>query len=320
MTAPGYNGRAGGVVAARPPVALPEVLALRPGSIVALRPLTFADTLDSIVLVLRWSLAPVAVVVFAVVWPDLLIREAIMARLAPVPTSSLDPDALLQAYVAGAPIWVANILVALFVSAVVSGALVALLGARDRGSDVGAGAALLFGVRRSGAVLGASLLGLGSVAVVALVTVVFATLFGVLIPIVGFLVMLPVLLAVLLLGFAISYLVVPVAIEEGRGPWSSFLRTLVLLRRGAWRVLATTALVLLLLLTIAGGLLFLGAVLMDLLGTAGWILEALGGALLAAIATPLLAATGFVVHRDLRVRTEGYDLIVRIDELTGAAR
>lgn len=289
-----------------------------PGRDVPLRPLTLADALDTIVIVLRRGAAPVAVIVLAVVWPDLLIREAAIARVAPAPTT-LDPDALLRAYALGAPWWLLNIVVALFVSAVVSGALVALFDARDHGIAVGARAALLRGLRRSGAVLGATLLGVGLVAVLAFVTLVAATILGIVLPVIGFLLLLPVLVVLVLAGFVVSYLVVPVAVVEGRGPWSSFVRTLALIRRGNWRLLAITALVLLLLLAVAVSLLVAGALLADLLGAAGWILETLGGALLATIATPLLAATGFVVHRDVRVRSEGFDLLVRAHALREAA-
>jgi len=282
-----------------------------PGRDVPLRPLTIADTLDSVVVVLRRGAAPVAVIVLAVVWPDLLVREAAIARLAPVPTTTVDPEVLLTAYAAGAPWWLLNIAVALFISAVVSGGLVALFDARDHGVALGARDALLRGLRRSGAVLGATLLGLGAVGVLAFATVIAATVLGIVLPVIGFLLLLPVLLVLVLLGFVVSFLVVPVAVVEWRGPWRSFVRTLELIRRGNWRLLAVTALVLVLLLAIAVSLLVAGALLVDLLGAAGWILEVLGGALLAAIATPLLAAAGFVVHRDVRVRAEGFDLVVR---------
>ncbi len=292
-------------------------LAGTPGAVVPLRPLTVGDTLDSIVRILRRAAAPIAVLVLAVVWPDLLLRDALLARTAPLPTANLDPDELLMTTLDGAGWWLLSMVVGLYVGVVVSGAIVAALSARDRSTPIGAWAALGVGLRRSGATFGATLIGVGLVIAVLFVVTIAATIMGIVIPIVGFLVMLPVLLLVALVGLVVSILVIPVAIEEGTGPWRTVTRTLTLLRWRLWWVLGVTLLVLLLLLAVAGALLVLGGLLMDLLGGAAWVLETLGSVLLAAVATPLLAATGFVIHREVRVRVEGFDLTVRTRGLRG---
>lgn len=92
-----------------------------------------------------------------------------------------------------------------------------------------------------------------------------------------------------------------------------------LVRHRFWRSVLLTLLLGLLTLGLVAGLGALGALLASALGEFSWMLQVAGGALFAAISTPLFAAAGLVLYRDLRVRTEAYDLQVRARALAGSS-
>ena len=55
----------------------------------------------------------------------------------------------------------------------------------------------------------------------------------------------------------------------------------------------------------------LGVLVANALGELGWTLQVIGGGMMSAATTPIFAAAGLVLYRDLRVRGEAYDLHVR---------
>ncbi len=288
-----------------------------PGRLVPLRPLTVSDILDLVFQTLRRAGGPVAVIVLAVLLPELLLRELATFRF--TRTATIDPTDIGAAF-AGFGWVVVSALVGLYVGLVISAAIVALLAARDRGATLGVWGGLRIGLARSGATVGASVLTMLGVTAASFVALVIGIVFAVVIPFAGLLLMVPIVLFVPLVGFLMSYLLIAVAVEEGVGPWHTLTRTVTLLRRGFWRAVLITLLLGLLTLAVGAGLFALGGLIAAGLGELGWVLQVLGGGLFSAISTPLFAAAGLILYRDLRVRGEAYDLRVRARALRGAPR
>lgn len=280
-----------------------------PGRLLPLRPLTISDVLDTVFVTLRRAGAPVLVILLAVLLPELLLREVVTARL--LPTA---PGAELDLAVAGLGWAFVSTLVGLYLGLVISAAIVALFSARDRAWPLGIRQALLLGVRRSGATVGASVLAALVVGVVFVPAVFVGTLFALTVPVAGVLVTIPVVLFVPLVGYLVSFVLVAVAVEEGTGPIATLGRTVRLLRRSFWRSVLLTLQLLVLVLVVAAAIAVLGALVAAVLGELSWILQVLGGGLFSALTTPIFAAAGLVLYRDLRVRVEGYDLEVRARE------
>lgn len=290
---------------ASPVMELPMQL---PGRLIPLRPLTVSDVLDLAFQVLRRVGAPLVVLVFAILVPEQLLRQVIGFGLQP--PDALDPTDFGAAFTNLGWLLVSSF-VGFYVGLVVSAAIVAILAARDRGQDLSVWPSLRIGLVRSGATLGASLM-LGIGAVVLFVPVfLFGVLIAVALPIVGIVLFVPVLLFVPLVGFLCSVLLVAVAVEEGTGPWRTLTRTLALVRSGFWRSVLITLLLWLVMLGVVAGLFVGGAFLSMFLGELTWTLQVLGGALFTAVSTPLAAAAGLVLYRDLRVRGEAFDLVTR---------
>jgi len=287
-----------------------------PGRLVPLRPRTVADTLDVTLIALRRGGGSVLAIVLAILLPEVLLREAVTLRVTGPFTT--DPATLWEP-VAGSGWLVLSALIGLYLGLVISAAIVASLGARDRGLSLNVLGAMKIGFARSGATAGASVLAAIGIVPLAFVGLIIGMVLAFVIPIVGLLLMIPVLLFVPLVGYLISFLLVAVAVEEGLGPWSTLVRTLSLIRRGFWRSLLVTLALAVLLLAIVAGLFLAGFLLSTALGDLGWTLQVLGSGLFGAISTPLFASAGLVLHRDLRVRGEAYDLRLRARVLAGAA-
>lgn len=293
-----------------------SILAGVPGRLVPLRARTVADTLDVSLIALRRGGSSVLVVVVAILLPELLLREALTLQV----TGPLTTDpAALEAPVAGFAWLLLSAAIGLYLGLVISAAIVGLLGARDRDLPLSVLGALKLGFARSGATLGASVLAAVVIVPLTFVGLLIGMVLAVLIPILGLLLMIPVVLFVPLLGYLMSFLLVAVAVEEGLGPWGTLVRTLSLIRRGFWRSLFVTFVLAVLLLAILAGLFFAGFLLTTALGDLGWTLQVLGGGLFGAISTPLFASAGLVLHRDLRVGGEAYDLRLRARVLADAA-
>jgi hypothetical protein len=129
----------------------------------------------------------------------------------------------------------------------------------------------------------------------------------------------PVVLVVSLVALVLSYVVIPIAMEEERGAWTTFVRALSLLRRRFGYVVGLTMLVMLLLFAVTLGLSLVFLVLSLALGGANWIAESLQAILFSLISAPVTALAAWVIHRDARVRLEAYDVVVRNQALGGGA-
>jgi hypothetical protein len=270
--------------------------------------------LDLVFQALRRAGAPVAVIILVVLWPELILREALTARFT---RAMMTGTADVGAMVGGAGWVVASALLGFYVGLVVSAAMVAVLSARDRGAALGTWGALKIGLARSGATVGASAMAAVALVVVASITLIVGAVLGVLIPVVGLLMVLPIVLLVALVGFLVSYLLVAVAVQEGVGPWRTLTRTVSLLRGGFWRAVLVTLLLLVLMVAVVAALFTIGALVANLMGELTWTLQVLGTGVFTAVSTPMFAAAGLILHRDLQVRGEAYDLRVRARALTG---
>ena len=286
-----------------------------PGRLVPFTPRTLADTLDVTLTALRGGGGSVLVVVLAILLPEVLLREALTLRFTGPFTT--DPVTTLEAPAAGFAWLILSTLVGLYLGLVISAAIVALLGARDRGLPLGVLGAMKIGFARSGATLGASVLAAIGIVPLAFVGLVIGMILAFVLPFVGLFLMIPVILFVPLLGYLVSFLLIAVAIEEGHGPWRTLVRTLSLIRRGFWRSLLVTLVLAVLLLAIIAGLFFAGFLLSTAMGELDWMLQVVGSGLFGAISTPLYASAGLVLHRDLRVKGEAYDLRLRARVLAG---
>jgi hypothetical protein len=294
---------------AQPPTqTMTQLVTQPPGRLIPLRPLTISDVLDLSFQVLRRLGAPLAVLVFAILVPEQLLREVIGVGLQPPAT--VDPADIGAAFTNLGWLLVSSF-IGFYVGLVISAAIVALLATRERGLELSVGPSLRIGLGRSGATLGASLmLGVGAV-IVFIPVLLLGTLVAVVLPVVGIVLFIPIVLFVPLVGFLCSVVLVAVAVEEGTGPWKTLTRTLALVRSGFWRSVLITLLLWLVILGVVAGLFVGGALLSMVLGDLTWTLQVLGGAVLTTVSTPLLAAAGLVLYRDLRVRSEAFDLVTR---------
>jgi hypothetical protein len=190
----------------------------------------------------------------------------------------------------------------LLVHLVVLTAAIALVLQADRGERPSIVAALRVAVDRSGATVGGSVLLLAT----SLLAVVMVLPLGVV------LAALPVLGAVLALGLGVVVLavlagtfalVVPVAVVEERGAWTTFRRVLWVVR-GRFGRLVGTILVVLLAVVLVAFLVSIPVVLLTgWLGPPGWVADGLTTTLLTAVAVPVVAVSGLLVHHDARERS-----------------
>lgn len=294
-----------------------------PGHIVALRPLTVGDTLDGIFQSLRASFGTLMGLVLLVIGPYQLLSGAVFDRLLPGFGTFDDPqqfeafDTMFEDLV---PVlgWLAVLfVVGLVVSVLVAGALTAVASAADRARPITMGEALRISFDRSGATIGSSVLVLLAAVVAALVLAIPLALVGLASPVVAIVLFLPVVLVIGLCGLVLSSLVIPIAIEEQRGAWTTFVRAVSLLRRRFGYITGITMLVLLLLIAVTLGLGVAFLVLSLVLGGAGWIGESIQAILSSLVSAPVTALAAWVIHRDARVRLEAYDVVVRNQALGG---
>lgn len=131
----------------------------------------------------------------------------------------------------------------------------------------------------------------------------------------GILIFLAVLAVIwLMLSYSLAYVVVVV---EGAGPVAALRRSFRLVRGRFWRVLGT-----LVLASIISGLVAQVAVIPfsipgDIFGDwLGLVFTTIGGVIAAIITTPLSANAQTLLYYDGRIRVEGYDLRLLVDEVT----
>ncbi len=292
------------------------------GTLLPLRPLALSDIIDGAFRLLRATFPVVALVVVVVQGGYQLLSNYLIVQTVPevLDPFSLDPFApdLVDLDLLGRTLTVGLVtgLLGLVVSVITSAAVVEAALERDRGGQPRVGSVLGASVRRIGATLGATLLGLLAGGVAALALMVVLVPLGVLVPPLAVLVAIPLVLALLIGVGALSTLVLPVAmLETERGAWATFTRALWVIRHRFGQVLAVTAVaaVVLLLVTLALGVAV--TVLAALAGPAGWAVDAVGATLTAVVTTPVIAYVGLLVLLDARVRLEGFDLTVRAQRL-----
>jgi hypothetical protein len=294
-----------------------------PGHIVALRPLTVGDTLDGIFQSLRASFGTLIGLVLLINGPWALLSSAMFDRLLPGFGTFDDPaqfetfDTMLEDLVPALG-WLGGlILVGLLISILLAGALTAVVGAADRARPITIGESLRISVERSGATVGSTVLVLVATVVTGFVLGIPVALIGLASPIVAIVLFLPIMLVVGLTGLVLSSLVIPIAIEEQRGAWTTFVRALSLLRRRFGYITGITMLVLLLMIAVTFGLGIVFFVLTLALGGVGWIGESIQGILSSLVSAPVTALAAWVIHRDARVRLEAYDVVIRNQALGG---
>ena len=294
-----------------------------PGHIVALRPLTVGDTLDGIFQSLRASFGTLLGLVLLVVGPYQLLSGAAFDRLLPGFGAFDDPqsfeafDTMFEDLIPALG-WLAVLfVVGLLVSVIVAGALTAVAGAADRAQPISIGQALRISLERSGATVGASVLVLLAAVLTTLVLAIPLALLGLASPAVAIVLFVPIVLVVGLCGMVLSSLVIPIAIEEERGAWTTFVRAVSLLRRRFGYITGITMLVVLLLIAVTLGLGVVTLILTFVLGGIGWIGESIQAMLSTLVSAPVTALAAWVIHRDARVRLEAYDVVVRNQALGG---
>jgi hypothetical protein len=277
--------------------------------------------LDGSVRAVRRVVWPTAALVLVVLGPLQLLTNLAISRLAPGLVGGgleglLDLDVAFTTEVAGSLVLV-NLLTGLLgylLSLVASAGVVALLLAIDRGEPAALGSALRAAGRALVATLVASFLlsaaagSLGFVALLATVVVLVVPVVG---PVLFVLVVLPVLVVGIALALALTAVVVPVAVVEGGGPIQTLTRTVTIVARRplviAWITLLMAVVVGVLALALQLPFLLLAG----LVPAGGWAVEAFGATAGQLVSVPLSAAAALLVYLDVRVRTEGLDLVVR---------
>lgn len=295
----------------------------RPGRLLPLRPLTVGDTLDGAFRSLRATFGKAALTVLLILGPYQLASSLLLALVAPEFTSGeiLDPamfddpasvaDLTGRLGIPGILLWV----VGLLVNVIAGAAVVALVLRADRGEHLDVRDALRTAVARSGAAVGASVLTFVTLAVVAIAAIALLIPLTIAVPPLGILLFLVLGVVGVGVGAGIVSLVVPVAVVEDRGAWTTFTRVLWVARVRFWRLLGITLLILLLLgiasLVVSVPLTLLAWV----VGSASWIVDGISATLVAVVTLPVGAFAALLVYLDARIRHEGYDLELRTEHL-----
>jgi hypothetical protein len=296
------------------------------GRVLPLRPLTVADVLDGSVRAVRRVVGPTVALVLVVLGPLQLLTNLAISRIAPGLVGGglgglFDPESFLATELAAGPLVLVNLLAGLLgylLSLIASAGVVALLLALDRGEPVSLGSALRDAVRVLVAVLVASFLLSGlaaSVLGVLLVASIVVLVLPVIGPLVFVLVVLPVVVAGIALTVALTSVVVPVAVVERGGPIQTLTRAVTIVVRRPVAIAWITLLMAIVVGILAVAVQLPALLLSGVLPVGGWAVEALGTTAGQLISVPLSAAAALLVYLDVRVRTEGLDLEVRVREL-----
>jgi hypothetical protein len=294
------------------------------GHLIRLQPMTVADVLDGAFRMFRSTFARSALLVLVILGPYQLLSSLVLTRLVPEifgPEAFLDvtdPAELDLAGILGSlGGWgVALQVIGLLVNVIVGAAVVALVLQADRGEGQDVGAALRTGLARSGATVGGSVLVLLLVVagVVALVPVVVVL---VVIPVLGWIALIALIPLVVGLMTGLFSLVVPVAVVEDRGAWTTFRRALWVVRARFWRVIGITLLVLLVLGVVSAIVALPLGLVSIVAGSFGWVVDGISSTAVSVLTLPVTAYAALLVYLDARVRREGLDLEVRTRGLLG---
>lgn len=303
-----------------PPPGVPPPPTWAPGptrvGLVPLHPMSIGEVMDTAFRMLRACAAPAVLLVLLTLGPVQVLASVGVAFQPPIETFTApvpeDFD-VVPAIVSGI-----GALLSLVVAPLTVAALTWLGAHADATTAPRMTDALRHGARRYWATVGAFVL-------LFVMAVAFAIVGGLLIALgavggaVGVLVLaLPVgfgLLVGLLMFLIIGYLTVPAVVVEGHGPISGISRAWRLARRRFWPTVGTA-----MLLGLVFGLLGLAvSTLVSLPGllpiSGNWVFAALGGTLNRMLTVPLGAFAALAMHVDQRIRTEGYDVAVLVDEL-----
>ena len=299
------------------------------GRVLPLRPMSISDLLDGCFRGLRATFGPVLILVLVLVAPVSVLTNLALARLAPGVLSSPfgaafddqppTPDQF------GDPFAVFGVstLAGLFtyvIGLLISAAVLVLVLEVDQGREADLAAAVRGALRVFGTTLGASLL-LVAGGIAAFVAFVLGTVVLVFIPILGIilvvLVLLPAGLGLMLVFFATTSLVVPIAVAERGGVIHTLSRVWWVLRRRFWRVIGVTALVGLLVMAVTGGLQFGTMIAAMLLPAGGWLVTSVGEVLGQLVSIPVTAFAALLIYLDARIRLEGLDVQLRARGIAG---
>ena len=299
------------------------------GQVLPLRPMSVSDLLDGCFRGLRATFGPVVILVLVLVAPVSVLTNLALTRLAPGTLSSPfgmafddqppapeefgDPFALIGVTtLAGLVTYVVGLLI--------SAAVLVLVLDVDRGREADLGAAVRGALQVFATTLGASLL-LVAGGIAAFFAFMLATVVLVFIPVLGIilvvLVLLPLGLGLMVVFFATTSLVVPVAVAERGGVIHTLGRVWWVLRRRFWRVIGVTVLVGLLVLAVTGGLQFGTTILAMLLPAGAWVVTSVGEVISQLVSIPVTAFAALLIYLDARVRLEGLDVQLRARGVTG---
>jgi hypothetical protein len=277
--------------------------------------------LDGAFRALRATFATAALVILLVQGPYQLVTSLVFVRAIP---ELSDPVVMERMFTEGtAEVAVvtrmmayggAVAIVGLLVQVVIGAALVWLALRTDRGEDAGPGAALRASLACSGATLGGTVLvALLGFAGALLVAAVVALLFAVA-EVLAFLALLVVIPAALLATaalFGAYLLVIPVAVVEGNGAWTTFRRALWVVRGRFWRVVGVVLLLGLVIVAVSLGFSLVLGFASEAAGAFGWVVDAVSATASALVTAPVTIFGALLLYLDARVRLEGYDLELR---------
>ncbi len=288
--------------------------------------MSLSDLLDGCFRGLRATFGPVLVLVLVLVAPLTLLSNLTLSRIAPatfenpfgLPADGAPPPGMGEPF---ALIGVSSVvgIVTYIVTLAISAAVVVMVLDVDQGREADLGEAVRGALGVLGTTLGASLLLLAGGIAVGL-GFIFLSVITAFIPIAGIifvvLVMLPLGLALMVVFFATTSLVVPIAVAERNGVTETLGRVWWVLRMRFWRVIGVTLLIGLLVLAVTGGLQF-GFTLLAVLVPAGdWVVASVGEAAAQLVSIPVSAFAALLIYLDARIRLEGLDVQLRARGIT----
>jgi hypothetical protein len=291
------------------------------GRLLPLRPLTVGDVLDGAFRALRATFGTAALIILLVQGPFQLLSSLLLVRALP---ELMDPVAVERMFTEGSfDAAVATravaygggaMIVGLLVQVIVGGALAWVALRTDRGEDATPGTALRASLAVSGATLGGTVLvGVAGFVAFVVIATVIGTLFAVatLLGVIALIVAVPAAVIGLAAMFGASYLVIPVAVAEERGAWTTFRRAVWLTRRRFWRVAGMMLLLGLVIAAVSFGFTMALGALSELAGAWSWVVDGVSATASALVTVPVTIFVALLLYLDARVRLEGYDLEVR---------
>jgi hypothetical protein len=291
------------------------------GRLLPLRPLTVGDVLDGAFRALRATFGTAALIILLVQGPFQLLSSLLLVRalpelMDPVTVERMFTEGSFDAAVATRAVAYGGgaMIVGLLVQVIVGGALAWVALRTDRGEDATPGAALRASLAVSGATLGGTVLvGVAGFVAFVVIATVIGTFFAVatLLGVIAVIVAVPATVIGLAAMFGAFYLVIPIAVAEERGAWTTFRRALWLTRRRFWRVAGMMLLLGLVIAAVSFGFTMALGALSELAGAWSWVVDGVSATASALVTVPVTIFVALLLYLDARVRLEGYDLEVR---------